>query len=186
MLNSVDNFLKICWEGTLTTKELELTDTIYYIIWINKNYVVSLFVKYFVPCRFPCMHCDYKATTASHLKKHKESVHEGIKYKCNECDHESTTKESLKVHKRSLHKKILFPCLKCDYVAKVNSHLKQHVRSVHDKVRFPCDNCEYTAINNSRLKHHKETMHSGLKFTCDNHAVQECMIVTTKFWTKSR
>ena len=47
--------------------------------------------------RFPCPHCEYKATTASHLKKHKESVHEGIKYKCNECEHESTTKESLKV-----------------------------------------------------------------------------------------
>ena len=35
----------------------------------------------------------------SHLKKHRESVHEGVKYKCNECDHESTTKESLKVRR---------------------------------------------------------------------------------------
>ena len=65
--------------------------------------------------RFPCNHCDYKATTSSHLKKHKESVHEGIKYKCNECEHESTTKEQYR---------------------KINVSKKRNLSSMLDPVRF--------------------------------------------------
>ena len=47
-----------------------------------------------------CSQCEYIASKASHLKKHVESKHEGVRY----------------------------PCLLCEYVATLESVLKRHVK----------------------------------------------------------
>ena len=49
--------------------------------------------------RYPCDLCDYAATQASSLKKHKESQHERIRHPCDECDFISTTRQGLREHK---------------------------------------------------------------------------------------
>ena len=37
------------------------------------------------------------------IKTHKESVHEGVKYKCSECNYQATERGSLKKHRESVH-----------------------------------------------------------------------------------
>ena len=50
--------------------------------------------------------CEYE-TKNQCLKRHIESVHEGIKpFKCNMCEYETATNQSLKRHKNSVHKGI--------------------------------------------------------------------------------
>ena len=59
---------------------------------------------------FKCKNCDYKTTQKGHLKKHIESVHEGIKpankFKCNICDYETVQNSKLKKHINSVHEGI--------------------------------------------------------------------------------
>ena len=46
--------------------------------------------------------CDYQATHISHLNRHNQSIHDGIKYTCDLCDYQATTKSSLITHKKSI------------------------------------------------------------------------------------
>merc|ERR1712082_589801 len=47
------------------------------------------------------------------LKKHKESVHEGVKYQCNQCHYQATQQSSLKKHKESVHEGVKYQCNQC-------------------------------------------------------------------------
>ena len=42
-------------------------------------------------------------TQNHHLKRHKESMHEGVRYPCDECDYTATGFHNLKRHIRSKH-----------------------------------------------------------------------------------
>lgn len=53
--------------------------------------------------KYPCDQCEYKATRQWNLKKHKLSVHEGVKYGCDECDYKATDQSQVKKHKRGKH-----------------------------------------------------------------------------------
>ena len=46
--------------------------------------------------RYPCDRCEYAATRAADLKKHKESKHEGIRYTCDQCDYAASNAGNLK------------------------------------------------------------------------------------------
>ena len=48
--------------------------------------------------KYPCYHCEYKATAQSSLKTHNESVHMKVKHRCNLCGKQFTQKRILKVH----------------------------------------------------------------------------------------
>ena len=80
--------------------------------------------------------CDYVATRRRHLKQHKESKHEGVRY----------------------------PCDECEYVANRAGHLKRHQESKHEGVRYPCDECEYVATQAGDLKRRKESKHEGVRY----------------------
>ena len=47
--------------------------------------------------------CEYAATKANHLKRHKEIKHEGIRYPCNECEYAATQAGDLKRYKKRKH-----------------------------------------------------------------------------------
>ena len=53
--------------------------------------------------RYPCSECEYAATRAGDLKRHKQSKHQGIRYPCRECEYVATRKEALKIHKENKH-----------------------------------------------------------------------------------
>ena len=48
--------------------------------------------------KFPCDHCDYKATQKVNLLRHLKSVHEGVKFPCDHCDYKATQKFHLLRH----------------------------------------------------------------------------------------
>jgi len=56
---------------------------------------------------FYCDKCDYKTEHAHHMKRHKTSVHEGVKYACNECDSKFSFPHGLERHRKSKHSKQL-------------------------------------------------------------------------------
>ena len=64
--------------------------------------------------QYRCNECDYSATMSSTLKKHKESIHEGIRFSCSVYDFAATTAGNLKQHKESKHEGMPYPCSKCD------------------------------------------------------------------------
>ena len=79
--------------------------------------------------RYLCDLCYYLASKKSHLKRHKDSIHLGIK-------------GPIKHH-----------CDQCEYAARDRSNLKRHIESKHEGMRYPCDKCEYSAISKGYLKY---------------------------------
>jgi len=140
--------------------------------------------------RFPCDQCEYAATTASYLNKHKKVKHEGVRFpyiqsdynivtqtilkqngkvkQCDQCDYVTAKTSSLKHHRRSKHEGIVFPCDQCEYTATTSSNLTKHKMSKHEGVRFACDKCEYAATLPSDLTKHIRNKHEGIKYPCDH------------------
>ena len=107
------------------------------------------------------------ATTKGHLKWHKESIHECIRYPCDQCQHVTMQTSILKQHRGSKHIRVRYPCDQCEYVATMISNLKRHKESKHEGIRYPCDQCEYDATTPASLKQHKESKHEGIRYPCD-------------------
>ena len=57
--------------------------------------------------RYPCVKCEHAATTASDLKKHIESKHEGVRYLCDKCEYAATTESSVKRHIKNKHEGVI-------------------------------------------------------------------------------
>ena len=68
--------------------------------------------------------CNYKVTQASDLKKHVQSVHEGVKHNCELCEYKATQKGSLRQHVKSVHKGVKYNCDVCDYKAPTKDKLR--------------------------------------------------------------
>ena len=68
------------------------------------------------------------------MKKHFESVHEGIKpFKCHICPFESAQKANLQTHMQTVHEGVKpFQCEICDFKTAVICNLKKHIESVHE------------------------------------------------------
>ena len=77
--------------------------------------------------RYPCDQCDYAATTASTLKQHKESKHEGVGYPCDQCDYIATTA-------REVTKNYLFISVLCMYI----SHTHTKISMIKPESGSPC------------------------------------------------
>ena len=51
----------------------------------------------------------------SYVKRHKLSVHEGVKYKWDECEYRSTKSNYVSVHKLAVHEGVRYKCNEYDY-----------------------------------------------------------------------
>ena len=89
------------------------------------------------------------------LKRHKESVHDGVRYSCDSSEYKATTLSHLKTHKEVIHDGVRYSCDSCDYRATALNSLKTHRESIHDGVRYSCDGCDYKATQLNDLKRHK-------------------------------
>ena len=49
----------------------------------------------------PFDQCDYQATKKGDLKRHIESIHEGVHYTCDQCEYKATQKGDLRKHVKS-------------------------------------------------------------------------------------
>ena len=83
-----------------------------------------------LPCSedsgFHCDRCDFKTQRKDHLKRHKQSKHERVRYNCDQCHYKATQAGHLKKHKLSKHEGVRYSCDKCDYKATRHDNLKQH------------------------------------------------------------
>ena len=60
--------------------------------------------------RFRCTHCEYKAADQISLRRHIQSLHEGIRYQCTFCTSKFTQKSKVKSHIESVHEGKKFEC----------------------------------------------------------------------------
>ena len=58
---------------------------------------------------------------------------------CGKCYYRSNMKPKLKKHVESIQNGICHPCNKCDYKAKDMGLLKKCVESIHEGVHYPCN-----------------------------------------------
>jgi len=75
--------------------------------------------------------CDFKTKSASHLKLHKKSVHEGIKHQCDQCDRSYNFPGDLRRHKKTTHEGLRYPCSYCEFTASQTQTLKNHINKHH-------------------------------------------------------
>ena len=91
-----------------------------------------------------------------------------MKYPCDHCEYKATSKQGIEKHIQSLHLKVKFDCKHCDAVLSSREYLLKHVKAVHEKRKYSCDKCpdkEYTFYNS--LKKHKDAVHAGIYHICD-------------------
>ena len=56
---------------------------------------------------------------------------------CNPCQKTFSTKGAVKRHKQSIHDKVKFPCSVCDYKASRKEDLAKQNDSVHEGIKYP-------------------------------------------------
>ena len=76
----------------------------------------------------PCKECSFFALSRRSFAEHSE-IHG--KYSCNKCDYVTTTAWHLNRHKESVHEGIMYPCSECNYAASQRGYLKKHMESKH-------------------------------------------------------
>lgn len=87
---------------------------------------------------FNCNRCDFKTLVKSHLKRHVEAKHTGIRYDCNECDFQTAYSKDVRRHKMSIHHNGIkpFKCPECEYKSATQEYLSAHMKS---HIRQACE-----------------------------------------------
>jgi len=108
--------------------------------------------------KFSCDRCPYKTKQASHLKRHQNAKHNGIRYKCDQCDGTFSIKHTLVRHVESKHqeKKRIFPCPQCEFVTTRMDYLRGHMENIHLKLKHKCDICGHMLSSKSALLTHRK------------------------------
>ena len=129
-----------------------------------------------------CQHCDYKASTVTHIKRHMAHKHLERSLPCPHCPFMGATNAELKIHMARKHlqltgKNPLFlpNYLRKDYECNLctlqfndfkeyQAHMYKHTSSSN---RFQCVECPYNCKNFSKLKRHM-LYHAGARnYSCD-------------------
>merc|ERR1739838_51440 len=67
--------------------------------------------------KYECVECHKTYCDRSKLRRHWQSIHEGVKYACDQCDYQGSQQSNLTVHIQSKHEGIKYACDQCDYQA---------------------------------------------------------------------
>ena len=59
--------------------------------------------------KIKCSQCEYKTNMRRSLKRHIQSVHEGMKYPCDQCDKQFSNQQNRKKHIQSVHESVKYP-----------------------------------------------------------------------------
>ena len=114
--------------------------------------------------KFSCDQCEYEAVRRNDIKRHKESVHLGLKYKCNECTIEYCSEYQVKAHINSVHNGILYECNLCEKKFTQPGNLNVHKTRVHKGKRYKCKECD-KSVTGQVYHVHKE--HRNDIYECD-------------------
>ena len=112
--------------------------------------------------KFDCEDCPKTYTLIHHLRRHRESTHEGVQYPCELCDFKATRFDSLTIHIRGQHKGLKFTCHKCGAKATTKSNLNMHIQKMHEGAWYACNHCNYEDANHKGIRLHIKNEHNGV------------------------
>jgi len=78
-----------------------------------------------------CEQCDASFKHPADLRRHKESVHEGVRFNCDQCNQTFANRGGVIKHRQNVHEGIRYECYLCDYKAAQRANLKQHNKKIH-------------------------------------------------------
>ena len=138
----------------------------------RQEYTIASETKYGIECTYNyCNLCKFRTKKKSDLRKHIESIHEGITYACDQCDYLATQQGHLKEHIQAKHEGVMFGCSKCNKQFSFRSGLNRHYRIVHDEgvrvAKFQCQDCEKRFSDPSGLRQHTKSKHEGVRYACN-------------------
>ena len=122
---------------------------------------------------FKCEDCNKSYTALNTLRKHVQSVHEGIKHLCDTCNKSFTVLSNLKKHIKEVHENVkrvkkLQKCEICEKTFPGGSYLKIHIETVHEKLRkYQCKECDKNFAHREAYKSHVRNIHEGSKWKCE-------------------
>ena len=139
--------------------------------------------------KFKCDLCDKPSYTVKvNLEKHKEKVHEGIRYNCDLCGMKFTERFTLKRHQISKHsneKTKMLQCDKCNKYYMSKDAFQRHKRIIHGNVIFKCEICNKEFNTKTRFSTHMEFIHTVQKqeFQCNvcEKVIKHCHISRSIF-----
>ena len=70
------------------------------------------------------------------MKKHIQTVHDGVKYPCDQSEKQFTQQRNLNKHILSPHEGIKYPCGQCTKQFTELGSLKKHMKAIHLKVKY--------------------------------------------------
>ena len=160
----------------------------------RQEYTIASETKYGIECTYNyCNLCKFRTKKKSDLRKHIESIHEGITYACDQCDYLATQQGHLKEHIQAKHEGVMFGCSKCNKQFSFRSGLNRHYRIVHDEgvrvepmtpnnaanrgvgraevvsgdAKFQCQDCDRVYSGHGALWKHTKSKHEGVKYACN-------------------
>ncbi len=84
---------------------------------------------------YSCYHCEQKFARAAFLRRHIDEVHEKVKYPCGLCQYEATRASHLTRHRKLRHGEgSSLPCAFCPLMFSTSDYLKRHTKRKHQEV----------------------------------------------------
>ena len=112
---------------------------------------------------YPCSHCSYEASDLGLLEIHIKSVHGGVfKHSCRQCGELFSKRTNLKRHIQTIHEGLKYNCKQCDYQNQERALLINHIKSEHAGVRYVCKQCFKQFKKKMSLKLHIQKKHDSI------------------------
>ena len=112
-----------------------------------------------------CVDCGL---SFKNLKYHRETVHQGLRFKCHTCDKEYRTEKMLRQHIETVHEKRRSICEICAVeVIDLKNHMKlNHEGPVEKLEPCPDENCDRKFRTSQEAKKHYKSFHLEIKEMC--------------------
>ena len=114
---------------------------------------------------FRCDTCGKTFKQKTHLTRHVESLHLGIKYPCQLCNYKASQISNLVTHTETVHEKKQYSCKLCPFEARTRFAVRRHNREEHhgqkgvNKKTLQCQTCNKSFAFEKRLNFHMKRQH---------------------------